>query len=651
MVHPTEDRIAYVVRKVDRDLDQNRYRASIFLTAANGRNTRRLTAEELDSDSPVWSPDGKQLMFLSKRVGDEKKQIYLLPADGGEAQRLTEVEGGVTMATWSPDGKRIAFRSPVKQPDVQYKLGSEKPFADDVELIDTALWQLNGVGSWPGQWQHLFMIPAKGGRSKQLTSGRWNVGGPFLGSVPFMFSGDGRWLYYLASPHPEDDWIAARCVEIHRVDLQGERQQKLTELGGMFSALRPLMADELLAIGNDLEKSWASPMRLWRVNVKSGDCRKVNPDFAFSLSDSINCDVRFNSRSFDPWISPDLKRARAVATQGSAVRLAEFELDRGVHRWLSPEEYSLLGWHSSVDGALRAEVRTSVTQLPELWSVQADGTERRVTRLNDRLLASRKLFPAKAVPFKASDGAVVEAWALIPPGKKQAGRPAVLEIHGGPKTVYGNAFMIEFQMLAGVGMAVLYANPRGSDGYGVDWAEAVHGSYGERDYQDLMECVDHLLGLDLGLDPDRLGVLGGSYGGWMTNWILGHTNRFKAAVSQRGISNWTSFFGTSDIGYFFIPDHVGALPWEDPDLNQEKSPLSYAQQFSTPLLLIHSEQDLRCPIEQAEQLYVYLKRLGQQVVLARFPEETHELSRSGSPKRRMERLRLINAWFTEQLSP
>jgi dipeptidyl aminopeptidase/acylaminoacyl peptidase len=287
--------------------------------------------------------------------------------------------------------------------------------------------------------------------------------------------------------------------------------------------------------------------------------------------------------------------------------------------------------------------------MPELWSIDDQGAERQITRHNDRLLRSRKVFEGQPAYFNASDGMLVEGWIHLPDGRPKGDRPLVLGIHGGPKTVYGHAFFIEFQMLAGAGFAVAYANPRGSDGYGEDWANTVQGHYGERDYRDLMEFVDHLLAQDLGLDPERMGVFGGSYGGFMTNWIIGQTARFKAAVSQRGITNWVSFFGTSDIGYFFSPDHVGGLPWSDPERYREKSPLTYVDAVSTPLLLIHSENDLRCPIEQAEQLFTYLKRLGRTVKLARFPEENHELPRSGKPNRRMERLRLILEWFKEWL--
>lgn len=649
MVHPEGDRIAYVVRNVEQDPDKNCYRSSIFLTDRNGGGTRRLTAQELDSDSPLWSPDGRQLLFLSKRAGDEKKQIYLLPSDGGEAQRLTDAEGGISLAAWSPDGKQIAFRSPVRGVGEGKKTRKTESFAADVQLIETALWQLNGVGSWLDQWQHLFMIPAKGGKVVQLTEGSWNVGGPFLGSNPFTFSNDGEWLYYLATPDPTDDWVAARQVDVHKVRIDGSRSKKVTDFEGMFSALSQPPSGDIFALGNDMARGWASPVSLWRIDPEEGKCRKVNPNFEFSLGESINCDVRFPSREFTPWISPSESHARVRVTQGGVVRLAEMDLETGNVHWLTPETFSLMAWHSTADQDLRAEIRSSVTEMPELWRVNADGGEKRLTRLNDRLLAARKVYPAHPIPFSASDGGKVAAWALLPPGKKQSGRPAVLEIHGGPKTVYGNAFMLEFQILAGAGMAVLYSNPRGSDGYGEEWAELVQGHYGERDFQDLMECVDHVLSLELGIDPQRMGVLGGSYGGWMTNWIVGHTDRFKAAVSQRGISNWASFFGTSDIGYFFNPEHVGGLPWANPDLYREKSPLTYVEQIKTPLLLIHSEQDLRCPIEQAEQLFVYLKRLGREAVLARFPEETHELSRSGSPNRRMERLRLITDWFTERL--
>ena len=650
MVHPGGDRVAYVVRTVDKDRGENRYRAEIRLTDPTGRRHRVLTASGMDSDAPLWSPDGRYLLFLSKRTGDEKKQIYLLPADGGEARRLTKVEGGVKSAEWSPDGKHIIFRSLVDpRGKADSKMGGAKPFADDVQVLDRALWQLNGLGSRLDKRAHIFIVSRRGGRLVQLTDGPWSVGGPYIAQVSYTFSSDGKFIYYLATPDPEDDWTAARKVDIHVVKVDGSGRRRITDFPGMFSAVRQSPTGELLAIGNDLELGTASPHRLWRIDPESGHYQAVLPDLDLSMGDGMNCDVRFATKDHDPWISPDGDRARMRITQRGAVRLAEVALKTKTLSWLTPDDLSVLGWHCTPNGVLRVEIRSTMTSLPELWAVSEQGIARRITRLNDRLLAGRKVFPAQSVPFTASDGARIESWVHLPRGRPKDGRPLVLVIHGGPMTVYGHAFIFEFQMLAGAGMAVAFSNPRGSDGHGEDWAHAVHGRYGERDYQDLMECVDHILSLNLGLNPERLGVGGGSYGGYMTNWVIGHTDRFKAAVSQRGISNWESFFGTSDIGYFFSPDNVGGLPWSDPEQYREKSPLTYVEAMQTPLLLIHSEQDKRCPIEQAEQLFTYLKRLGRTVRLARFPEETHELSRSGSPNRRMERLRLILEWFEERL--
>jgi dipeptidyl aminopeptidase/acylaminoacyl peptidase len=650
MVHPDGERVAYVVRTVDKDRSKNRYRAEIRLTDRIGRRHRVLTVDEMDSDSPIWSPDGRYLLFLSKRTGDEKKQIYLLPADGGEARRLTKVEEGVRSAAWSPDGRHIAFLSPTDpRGEFSAKIGDGRPFTDDVQMLDHALWQFNSLGSRLDKRFHLFVVPRRGGRPAQLTDGPWSVGGPFYGAVAYSFSTDGKQLYYLATPDPEDDWVAARRVDIYVVNLDGSDRRRITDFPGVFTSVRQSPTGELLAIGNDLARGYASPDRLWRIDPEIGDYQALLPDLDLSMGDGLASDVRFPTRNHDPWISPDGKRVRVRITQRATVRLAEVDLERESLSWLTPDDLGVIGWHSNPQGDLRVEIRSTMTTLPELWSIDERGAERRITRLNDRLLARRKVFPGQPVYFTASDGEQVEAWVHLPRGRPKGGRPLVLVIHGGPKAVYGHIFFLEFQMLAGAGMAVAFSNPRGSDGYGEEWAQAVHGRYGERDYQDLMECVDHLLSLDLGLNPERLGVCGGSYGGFMTNWIVGHTDRFKAAVSQRGISNWVSFFGTSDIGYFFNPDHVGGLPWSDPELYAEKSPLTYVEDIHTPLLLIHSVNDLRCPIEQAEQLFIYLKRLGRTVKLARFPEETHELSRSGKPNRRMERLRLILEWFGEWL--
>jgi len=258
--------------------------------------------------------------------------------------------------------------------------------------------------------------------------------------------------------------------------------------------------------------------------------------------------------------------------------------------------------------------------------------------------------------FTASDGVKVQGWIVKPlEFKKGEKYPIILQIHGGPWSAYGNQLMAaehEFQLLATNGYVVVYTNPRASTGYGEEFASLISGHWGERDYLDMMEAVDYVIEKYPFVDAERLGVAGGSYGGFATNWIVGHTDRFKAAVTMRSISNWESFFGVSDIGTGTLPVHevgFGKNPWDAREFYQEKSPITYVKNVKTPLLIIHSEQDWRCPMVEAEQLFIALKKMKKDVELVRFPDENHDLSRTGKPKHRIERLRHILRWFDKYL--
>jgi dipeptidyl aminopeptidase/acylaminoacyl peptidase len=234
------------------------------------------------------------------------------------------------------------------------------------------------------------------------------------------------------------------------------------------------------------------------------------------------------------------------------------------------------------------------------------------------------------------------------PGRGRGKRPLILEIHGGPHALYGNAFFHEFQTLAAQGYHVLYTNPRGSRGYGEQFCSEIAGGWGNLDYQDLMAAVD-LIVQRPDVDAERLGVAGGSYGGYMTNWIVGHTNRFKAAITMRCLSNFLSFYGTSDIGPWFGERELAGSPRDQLARYWELSPLAHVEKVQTPILILHGEQDLRCPLEQAEQWFVSLRRLGKTAEFVRFPEESHDLSRSGRPDRRLLRMERIVEWFGRYL--
>ncbi|MBX6724058.1 MAG: S9 family peptidase, partial [Dactylosporangium sp.] len=288
----------------------------------------------------------------------------------------------------------------------------------------------------------------------------------------------------------------------------------------------------------------------------------------------------------------------------------------------------------------------------DLWTISLDGTgAARRTGLNDALFEETGLSVPEHFTYEGEGGQELDAWIMKPLGLSEGERaPLVLEIHGGPHTAYGHCFFHEFQVLAARGMGVLFTNPRGSTGHGEAFTRACVGDWGGQDYRDIMAGVDAALKRYAWIDPDRLGVTGGSYGGYMTNWIVGQTDRFRAAVTQRSISNLYSMYGTSDIGFHFNRRELGeAELWEAEERIMERSPIRYARNVATPLLIIHSEEDYRCPMEQAEQFYVALKRLGKTVEFLRFAGETHELSRSGKPANRKERLERMAAWFERYL--
>jgi dipeptidyl aminopeptidase/acylaminoacyl peptidase len=317
-----------------------------------------------------------------------------------------------------------------------------------------------------------------------------------------------------------------------------------------------------------------------------------------------------------------------------------------------PGARQVTGLSASRDGVVLAFAAMDAVSPAEVFVCQADGTgEKRLTDLN----RGWKAEVARSQPERfryERDGRQFDAWVMRPFGWKPGVRyPALLNIHGGPHTQYGHHFFDEFQVYAGAGYAVIYTNPRGSQGYGEEFTRAVIGDWGGGDFADVMAGLDEALGRYDFIDPERLGVMGGSYGGFLTSWTVGQTHRFKAACSERAVNNTYTLFGTSDIGHSFSEAQSGYLPWENMQWYIDHSPLTYAKDIATPLLIMHSESDLRCPMEQAEQLFVALKKQRKEVVLVRFPDADHELSRTGKPRHRLERFRVILDWFAKYLQP
>ena len=639
-VSPDGQAVLFTVTRFHPDRKKNAYENHIFRLPVSGGAAFQFTSSNESESNPRWSPDGRRVLFLSARDSEEerkgKTQLWVMPADGGEGIRITSERRGAANPKWSPDGKSILFLGRVPDDPAAEKLPPEKK--SHAMRIRRLSWRMNGLGPRHDYRVHAFVVPTRGGRPVQLTEGDWDV-------EDAAWDADGKRVL-IAGNSEDADLTFAR--KLYAVPAGGGRMKELCGLPGPVYAPTPAPDGSVVYFaGSDLRRSFGTNQGRWSVPAAGGEPVNLTADWDGSIGQSVNSDCRAASPFFGPAVRPDGGEVRFLASIREATRLCSFDPSTRAVTMSDPADRTIESYSQSADWQTAAFTVMTPTGLAEVH-VEQNGREKPRTGMNHAVLSRLLLAKPRRFSFKASDGVEVEGWIQIPPGSRRKKHPAVLEIHGGPRTAYGLGFFHEFHLLNAAGFAVFYINPRGSSSYGEDWATAVGKHYGERDYLDVMEAVDHVVANEP-IDPERLGVTGGSYGGFLTNWIVGHTKRFKAAVTQRGISNFASFFGTSDIGWRFAREEVGGVPWENLGEYWKRSPLAYVDDVTTPLLIIHSEEDWRCPVEQAEQLFTALKVLGKEVEFLRFPGENHELSRSGKPKHRLERLAAIVEWFDRHL--
>jgi len=618
---PEGNRALFVVTTLDEK--ENTYISHIY--SIGRRKKRQLTFSGKRNVSPRISPDGSRFAFLSDRHGKKEKglQLYMMETEGGDAIPLTDEERSISHFRWIDDSRIVYVTSHKKRQRTPY------PKDTDVRIIDRLFYKLDSVGFLTGFSNVVKVLDVETRKSEKLFETDFSISG--------LTYHNGK--YYFVS-NMDSDWDLKLYTYIYEYDPEKKSFKKLMSGSWSVSAFKPY-GDKIIFVGNKRQYGFADINHFYELDLESGDIKDLTPKLDRNPYNSVNSDARGPASGdlFD--IDPD-GNIYFIMTDGGRA---------GLHR-LTPKgkiEEVLKGNFSvesfSFDRAYKVLywIKNSFSHPSEVYI-----GEKQITHFNDDFVKKYGLREAHPIKFKASDGVEVEGWVLEPyirTKEKNGKNPAILEIHGGPRTAYGYAFMFEFHLLAHNGFYVIFSNPRGSDGYGFDFAYRIVRNYGDRDYKDLMEFVDTVLEKVPQIDPDRLGVTGGSYGGFMTNWIVGHTDRFSRAVTQRSISNWISFYGTSDIGWLFGEYEVGEPPFDNPMLYWERSPIAYVKNVKTPLLIIHAEQDYRCPIEQAEQLFVALRRLGKEVRFIRFPGESHELSRSGKPRHRVERLYFIRKWF------
>ena len=630
-ISPDGRRIAFVVTSLSEERDE--YLSNIWIVDAAGGEPRCFTAGPRRDVEPRWSPDGRRLAFLSERSPKEKLQLYVMPADGGEPTRLTSFENGAGSVAWSPDGARLAFVSPVggqREPESDEERRKSRP----ARVITSLKYRFNGEGFVYDRRPHVFVAALDGAAPRQLTDG------DFIDADP-AWTPDGHSIVFVSARHAERDEDDAS--DLWRVPAGGGTPEKLTATPGPI--LLPAFSPDGGAIAffaRPGRNAFGRNIRAFAIPSSGGD--------AVCLTSTL--DRSCGALHVPPLWSPDGRAIIVAAEDRGDVGLWRVTARSGEPpRRIVGGERVLNSFSVSADGRQLTFAASSVAAPAEVFVCGADGSgERQLTGLNRAWKETTALASPERFQLTRA-GLEIDGWVMRPAGFEPGRRyPALLSIHGGPHSYYGNGFFDEFQVYAGAGYVVIYANPRGSQGYGETFAQAVVGDWGGSDYADVMAVLDEALKRYPFIDPDRLGVLGGSYGGFLTSWTVGHTDRFKAACSERAVNCQYTMFGTSDIGSTFnVVELGGAMPWEDMARYIERSPLTYAKNIVTPLLILHSEEDLRCPIEQGEQLFVALKKLRREVRFVRFPGENHEMSRSGRPRHRLERFRHILEWFAPYL--
>ncbi len=634
------------------DAKQNEYRSHLFLAGPRGGRPRQLTrGRSLDSE-PRWSPDGRHIAYISKQP-EGAAQIRVLPLAGGEPWQLTRLAGGpVRQLRWSPGGRALLFChriQPREDPEARKRRATYKQITRIVHKLD-------GDGFFPLERWHVWKVSFPGGRAEQLTHGEDDDDEP-------AWSPDGRRIAFVsnrireADYHPEND-------DLFVINADGRGLRQVTRRFGPVSAPAwSLDGRHLYYVGHyGRDGQWLRhPLHIHAIPSSGGRASDLTPALDNWPGNWLASDTAGTGLGFvrlmpfrDPGAAGEARVAFTLNEHG-ACRLYSIPARGG------PARVEFGGRVDVLDAAVRpttgeaAIVAARIMDCGEIYRCRLNGAKdtpaaRRLTDLNGPLLRGVRLTEPEEVIFGGprNGGTPVHGWVLVPPGFRPDRRyPLVLYIHGGPMAQFGYVLFHELHLLAAQGYVIVFTNPRGSSGYGLRFMNCIENRWGTDDFDDLMQVVDEMVRAPF-IDARRLGVAGGSYGGFMTTWIVGHTRRFRAAVTQRQASNLLTQVGSSDVG-FLRTYRRGSTPWQTPLAHIQDSPNYYADRIRTPLLILHSEEDLRCPIAQGEELFTFLKLQRRTVEMIRFEGESHGLSRGGKPLNRLERLERILDWFARYL--
>ena len=642
-------RVAFTRVKIDAEADE--YVTSIWLVDTAGGAPRALTSGRYDRQ-PRWSPDGRTLAFVRSKEPKKPGQIHLLSMEGGEAQELTRLEKGASDPAWSPDGKRLAFLSGTNPALDDPK--KEKPKNEPARVVTQPQFRENDLGFTDFDHRdHVWVVSVEGGEPRPLTTGR------IAEHMP-TWSHDGRYVLFVSDRRPEP-WFGHDEAAIYAVspDLatptDGAELKVVVEHKGSVITFAEGKDGRILIAGSqhdEVFRTYSQPILM----VAEGpwprrDVFNVAPSYDCPVGEGVIADQHAprGGGSIPLGFGPGGRTVIAMAARRGSSQLIRVDHDTGMVEELTPAGCDLISGTASADGSRWALVIGSPETPGNLYLCDADDVAlHKLCGPNDPLLGEVGLGAIEEIEYESFDGRKIQARIVKPPDFDAAKKyPLVLQIHGGPHTAYGAGFFHEFHALAAAGYVVLYTNPRGSTSYGQEFAELIQYAFPGDDYKDLMAGVDAVVSRGY-VDPKRLGVTGGSGGGLLTNWVVTQTDRFAAAITQRCVADWASMYYSCDFT-MFTPFWFRKPPYEDPQEYLDRSPANFASKITTPLMIIHSEEDWRTPIGQGEAMFRALKHQKKTAVMVRFPGESHELSRSGAPSRRVQNQQHIRRWFDHWL--
>lgn len=666
-VSPDGAHVAFVRVSVNEKKDG--YDTSLSMVATSGTEAPvRLTNGKHDAQ-PRWSPDGKWIAFVrgpaESGAGEGRKpqpsQLTLLSLAGGEAWTVTDLPRSAGSPVWSPDGKQIAFLCDANPDDLAKKqkkdTGGEGEHESDVKVITRAIYRMNGPGYLdPKHNQHIWILDLPTS-AEQKTSPRQLTTGNFDEHDP-GFTPDGKNILFHTNRNAEPYYELPKS-EIMSVPVGGGPSQLLAtvHLGGLLGGIGEIALSPdgkkvaFVASVQQPVRSYTQP-DMWVLEL-AANAEPINltAKYDYDVGSGVGGDNRAprgGGRSPAFWTKDGSHIIDLVAKEGRAV-LVSIDAKTGDVRELTHGDQAVEEFDASADDSTIVANVSTATMIDELFVVNKDGSQRQITHLNQTLFSELNLTEPEELWYTSFDGKKIQAWIQKPPSFDPAKKyPLILNIHGGPHAAYGWVFDHEFQWMAAKGYVVLYPNPRGSTSYGQEFGNIIQYHYPGDDYKDLMLGVDEVVKRGY-VDPNKLGVTGGSGGGLLTDWTVGHTHRFHAGVSQRDISDWTSWWYTADFT-LFQPNWFKAPPFDDPKDYVERSPITYIKSVDTPMMFILGDVDWRTPPGSGgEQMFRALKYMHRPTVMVHFPGESHELSRSGQPWHRVERLDHIVGWFDKWL--